>query len=374
LLDSLAGDAYEGILDQQTVEQSGDDYGRNPVGTGPFIFKEWVTGDHITLERNPDFIWGPSFTGGTPPNIQAIIFRIIAETSTVIAGLEAGEIDYTGGDQLLPLDVVNLEATGDFDIIRTPQQGIFPYAVLNLSQSPFDDVRVRQALNYATDKQAIMDIVVPNVGAVIQNGPLSASQEGYWAGIEQMGYSFDLEKAKLLMLDAGYIYNTDGMLEKDGQPFSFEILSPNLDILTKTAEILQAQWKELGVDAQIVVQEFGVALADAQAGNYSVLMMAIGYPNSEMLTIMFHSKNIGGINLSQLNDPELDIILDNMANAVNSSDHMQAAQDAQIRVVEQAYVITLFSQVTSSLISKRVNAYSMDNFYGFRLWNAYIQQ
>lgn len=370
-LDLLPLDGYLGILQQKAVEQYGDNYGRNPVGTGPFMFKEWVTGDHITLERNPDFIWGPPFANGTPPNIQDIIFRIIPEPSTVLAGLEAGEIDFAGVE---PRDIKNLEATGEFDIIRNPSQGMYSYVTYNVSAAPFDDLRVRQALVYATDKQALMDIVSPNSGASIQNGPLSPSQEGYWAGIEEMGYGYDLEKAKQLMLDAGYTYNTDGMLEKDGQPFSFDLLMYNgWETSIKSAEVLQAQWKELGVDVKLQQQDLGAALTDLIEGNYEASMLAFGEPNSILLVELFHSRNIGASNFSQIVDPEIDAILDIMETSSDPAEHLQAAQDAQVRVVEQAYVLPLFTSMNFAVVSKRVKGYTDNVYAGFRLWDAYIQ-
>jgi peptide/nickel transport system substrate-binding protein len=378
LFRNLANEGFQGILDPEVVQQAGDNYGRNPIGTGPFIFKEWVTGDHIILERNPDFVWGPPITNGQPPNIQTIEYRIIPDPSTVIAGLEAGEIDYVeGGTSLLPSDTNNLGATGMFDIVQRPNQGMDPYVTFNTEKAPFNDIRVRQALNYATNKQALMDIMVPNSGSVIQNGPLSASQEGYWPGIEQVGYPYDLEKAKQLMQEAGYTYNADGMLEKDGQPLSFELILLNgMDMYVKPGEILQSQWKELGVDVQLSQQELGVAWEAISPGNYSASLMGFSVPTSEQLVQMFRSNYIdGGFNMSRVNNPDLDALLDTMVTAVDPAVHLQAAQDAQKLIVEQAYILPLFCQVPSEVISKRLKNYNLDlNFSsGIRFWNAYLE-
>jgi peptide/nickel transport system substrate-binding protein len=371
LLDSLAIDSFEGILSQKAVEAAGDDYGRNPVGTGPFIFKEWVTGDHITLERNPDFTWGPA--GITPPNIQTVIFRLIPEGATIVAGLEAGELDYVGNGIIQGLDVKNLEATGNFDIVRNPVQALLPYITLNVSKPPFDDIRIRQALNYAVDEQAIIDLVIPDSGAVIENGPLTPSIEGYWPGIEEMGYNYDLEKAKQLMLDAGYTYNADGMLEKDGVPFSFELITVNgFDVVNKEAEVIQAQWKELGVDVQLNQLDGGVGYQKMLAGDYQSSVNGWGWPNSDLLTQLFHSKNIGGSNMSWVTDPELDTILDNMVTATNTEEHLNFAKEAQIRIVQQAYIVTLFNQVNADIINNRIKGYEDSTYNGFRIWNAYI--
>jgi peptide/nickel transport system substrate-binding protein len=374
-LSILANNVYEGILDQKVVEADRDAYGRNPVGTGPYMFKEWVTADHITLERDPDFAWGPPFMNDQPANIQTIEYRFIPEASTIIAGLEAGEIDaLQGEDKLSPTDISSLESTGMFDILQPLYAGLNPYVTLNVTIAPFDDLRVRQALNYAVNKQALMDVVAPNSGAVIQNGPLSSNMDAYWAGIEDMGYPYDLDKAKQLMQDAGYTYNADGMLEKDGVPLSFELWTfPGFDVFTKAAQVIQSQWKDLGVDVQLVQKDLDAGLTAIFAGDYAAAMMSMGGPNSGYLTDMFHSKNIGGVNMSQINRPDLDAILDRMASAVTQDDHLQAVKEAQQMIVEQAYIVPLFNQPTAEVVSKQIKGATIIRGY-LCFWSAYFEQ
>lgn len=373
LFDFLSFDQVESILSQNAVEEGGESYGRNPVGTGPFVFKEWMTGDHITLERNPDFTWGPM--GDLPANIQTVVFRFIAEPATILAGLEAGEIDYAPAGMFQPVDIINLEETGDFDIVSYFSAGLYPFISLNTSQPPFEDVRVRQALNYATDKQALADVVAPNSGSVMQNGPLSPSTEGYWPGIEDMGYAFDLEKARQLMLDSGYSYNADNMLEKDGATLSVEMITVSgYDVTIKSAQVIQSQWKELGIDVSLTQLDLGVAYDTLISGNYAAAAFGWGWLNSELMNQLFASRNIGSQNFGQVNDPELDALLDQMTTATSVEAHLQAAKDAQIRIVEQAYVIPLFSQRLSSVVSKRIVGYSDDYKNQFRIWNAYINE
>lgn len=375
LFDNLQYEGIMGVLSKRAVEESGDDYARSPVGAGPFIFKEWVTADHITLERNPDFTWGPSYTNGTPPNIQTLIFRTIPESSTIVAGLEAGEITWAGNGYLAPVDVNSLESTGMFDVIRFPAYATMPYINLNLSKEPFNDLRVRQALNLAVDRQAMIDIVVPDSGATPAYGPLPPSAEGYWSGVEQIGYTYDLERAKQLMQDAGYTYNSNGMLEKDGVPLSFTLYVINgLAIDGKADEVLQSQWKQLGVDVNLEISDIGVLIQKLISGDYGASDMGWGAANSELLDTIFNSKFIGANNFSFLNDPEMDAILAKMVSSTSLEDHLNWSMEAQKRTVEQAYIIPLFNQMTSEVINKQLQGYAyIKSDMGFRLWDAYLQ-
>lgn len=373
MIDFLSYDTFEGILSQNAVTQYGDLYGRNPVGTGPYLFKEWVNGDHLTLERNPDFTWGPEFTHGMPPNIQTVIVYFLPETAIISAGLEAGEIDFVYGRTFTPLEINNLAETGMFDILRYPAHELNPFIILNTSQPPFDDILVRLALSHATDKQAVMDMVAYNSGAVVQNGPLSATMEGYWSGIEEMGYDFDLEKARELMQNAGYQTNANGVLEKDGQPFTIELnLINGSEISNQCAEILRAQWRELGIDVQLLQMDRGMFYEKMISGNYTASLMKWGFPNSDIINQLFASRNIGGSNYGHVNDPQLDMILDNMTITTDVQEHLHWAQEAQKRIVEQEYIVTLFSQATGDIVTKRVKNYTHDPISGFRIWNAYL--
>ena len=150
LLENLISAGYMMVFSQDYVEANDADYlTRNPMSVGPFIFQEWVTGDHITLVRNPDYAWGPAYAEGAY-NINSIIFRFIPDESTIISGLEAGEIDAFETstpmviDQLKELDTIYMEQGLNFGVY-----GI----LLNTSLPTFNQLEVRQAFNYAIDRE-----------------------------------------------------------------------------------------------------------------------------------------------------------------------------------------------------------------------------
>ena len=352
LLYNLAYAGYLQPLPRAAVETLGDTFGRQPIGTGPYRVREWATGERLILERNPDFAWGPEFTRGGAPYIETIEFRFLPEYAVALAGLAAGEIDYA---VVQPQDVARIRDMGGFQIFESVSAGLSPYVSLNVSVPPFDDVRVRQAFNLAVDRQALIDTVVLGA-AVPQAGPASVAQIGYWPGAEYLGYGYDLDRARALMEAAGYKYNVGGMLEKDGQPFKLTLQAIPGETTIKTAQVLQQQFKALGVDVTLETPEFGALFQRLATGDYAAAVGGITYNTVELLTFLFHSSMIGGgYNLSFVKDTELDQLLEQANTAVDPEAQAEASGLAQRRIIEQAYVVPLFAPTSFIVLSERVH-------------------
>lgn len=350
LLTALAEPSYMMIMSPEAVDAAGADYGRSPVGCGPYQFKEWVTGDKIVLERNPDFKWGPSFAHDGPWYFDEIEFRIIPESATQVAGLEAGELDAAVIDSN---DVKLLQDTGRFTVYETLAPGAAPYLQYNVTAAPFDDVRVRQAINLAVDRDVLVKVVTQG-NAVAQYGPMSSATVGYWPEIEDMGYHYNLDQAKALMLEAGFTYNADGMLEKDGEPFAVSLKTMGVPLLSKSAEVLQAQFKALGIQVELEQVEPGVLMGDMLSGNYAMGMMTFGWPEADILYMMFHSSGIGALNFGLVKDAELDALLEKTRAETDPAVRQQLVNDAQQYLVEHAYMAPLFATKVFLAVSNRV--------------------
>jgi len=351
LLTSLSDPAFFGILSQKAVEAAGDDYGRQPVGSGPYKFKEWVTGEKVVLERNPDFSWGPAYAHQGPWYFDQIEYRIVPETATQVVSMEAGEVDFGG---IAPSDEETIRQTGLFTLYDLVYQGTGPHLEFNNSRPPLDDARVRQALSMAIDRDVIVKVVMQGQAAV-QYGPLSASTIGYWPGVEYVGYKYNLDKAKALMQEAGYTANASGMLEKDGQPLKFTLKTiAGEETWLKIAEILQEQFKALGVDIQLEQQEAGALVGDEISGNYEMGMMQVGWQDADILYQMYHSSMIGALNLGQVKDPKLDEILTKTRITLDPELRQQWVDDAQRYITEQALMAPLLSMVSYMAVNNRV--------------------
>jgi peptide/nickel transport system substrate-binding protein len=373
LLFNLADPGSMAPVSQASVESQGDQYGRNPAGVGPYMVKEWVTGDHVTLARNPDYNWGPEIAENKGPyNIEEIEFRIIPEYSTTLSGLQAGDITFA---QMLPRDVQTFEDAGNFEIFGQLQKGLWPFFFLNISKPPFDNLQVRQAFNLAVDRQGMLDVLAQGDG-VIMYGPLSPSQIGYWSGIEQIGYGFDLERAKTLIQEAGYTYDTAGMLlTPDGQPFALTLYTtPVDDTWVKVAEIAKEQYKALGVDITIEQYDPGVLAGMLFGGQYNIATFGVTAMEADILYLMYHSSQIGaGINVTNVNDPALDALLASTRTTTDTAARQEIINQVQQKVVEMALSIPLYDTKTYYILNDTVKGASMLRYDVLNLADAYIE-
>ena len=330
MMTTLASGGYLMPLDQAAVEKGGDQYGRSPIGVGPYKFKEWKTGGSIALERNPDFNWGPPNLHAGPWYINSYEFRIIPDYSTQVAGLEAGELDYVVIDTK---DLERLKASPKIQIANLYQNGMRPGLWYNVAKAPFNDVKVRQAFNSAIDQQTIIKTVFSGNG-IEQRGLLSLAVIGYSAETEKAGWKFDLAKGKQLMKDAGYVAGADGMLSKDGQPLKFTMISLPVDPYGKVAQILQQQFKALGADVTIQQIEQGVMIPQMMKGDYNASVLGISYTTADLLYMVLSSANVGaGLNLSQFKDPAIDALLEKTRTETDPA--KQAAIETEIQKVRR---------------------------------------
>ena len=232
LLSHLAHTATS-ILSEQAVTEAGEDYGTLvAVGTGPFRFVDWQTGSHITLERNDDW-WGGEVMS------QQVIFRPITEGTVRAIELETGGIDIAYA--LEPRDALRLENHPSIDLYDVETLST-NYIGFNVQSEPFDDVRVRQAINYALDAEAIVDAVYEGQG-LPANSPISPQVFGAHEDLEP--YAFDPERASELLAEAGYADGFSTTLWTNDNPLRIQI-----------AEIVQAYLADVGVDVDVKINEF----------------------------------------------------------------------------------------------------------------------
>jgi peptide/nickel transport system substrate-binding protein len=367
LLENLTTSFFQ-PLSPAYVEAKGKDYGRNPMGVGPFRFKAWATGEKIVLERNPDFTWGPSYTHGAPSYIETIEYRFIPENATVVAGLETGEIDLAGVETQ---DLAHVQELSQYQIVESPYQGSGVILHVNNAEAPLDDVRVRQALNLAVDRDSLIKIILRGHGAP-SYGPLQPAVNGYWPGVEYIGYGFDLARAMALMADAGFAPNANGILEKDGAPLQLRLAVAGDSV--QAAEVLQQMFKDLGVEITIEQYELGAMINQALSGDYDLMLLAHVWPDSSLLFGLFHSSLIGVLNYSFVNDPQLNPLLEGVVFSTSDEANLKAAADAQRRIVEQANIVFLYAPISYSALSNKVKGVIASPVTGrTEFFDAYIE-
>ncbi|HKK00874.1 MAG TPA: peptide-binding protein [Desulfuromonadales bacterium] len=252
---------------------------RHPIGTGPYRFVKWLPGQEIVLRANPGYFRGE-------PYIHRVVYRIIPDSSTMFLELESGELDYMG---LTPLQYTRQTDTlafrRRFNKYRYLSFG-YTYLGYNLRRPMFQDRRVRQAISYAISKKEIIDGVLLGMGEVA-TGPYKPDTWVYDPNVKR--YPYDPAKARKLLAEAGWRdTNGDGILEKDGKPFSFTIVTnQGNDQRVQTGEIIQRRLREVGIDVHLRVIEWATFLKDfIQPGNFDATILGwSGGPEPDQYTI-----------------------------------------------------------------------------------------
>jgi peptide/nickel transport system substrate-binding protein len=227
---------------------------RHPVGTGPYKFKEWLTGQKIVLVSNTDYYEGR-------PYIDGFITRIIPDTATMFLELRAQGL---GMMDLTPLQYTRQTENNLFkENFQKYRYLGFKYVYLgyNLKNPLFTDKRVRQAISYAINKEEIISGVLLGLGKPA-TGPYKPGTWAYNGNVKI--YNFNPQKARQLLNDAGWKDNKGtGILEKDGKPFVFEIVTnQGNDTRQKCAEIIQRQLKDVGITVKIRILEWSAFVSD----------------------------------------------------------------------------------------------------------------
>ena len=214
-----------------------------PVGTGPFKFVSRAAQDNIVLEKF-DEDWG------TPADLDKVTFKIMENADSLVMSLQSGAIDLCS--HLTSTQVAQLG--GDF-YVAEGTMNLVQALYLNNAEKPFDDVRVRQALCYAVDKQGIIDLAFDGYGSPIGSSMYPAFGKYFDESLTNY-YTKDVEKAKSLLTDAGY---PNGFEMTITVPSNYQ---PHID----TAQVLVEQLKEIGVTAKIELVEWGTWVSDVYAG------------------------------------------------------------------------------------------------------------
>ncbi|WP_096202863.1 glutathione ABC transporter substrate-binding protein [Bacillus sp. FJAT-45350] len=299
-------------------QDAGSYVSANPSGAGPFVFEEWVPGQYIKLVKNDNY-WGE------PAKIDSVTFSIVPESLTRVAELETGNTHII--EQVQPTDISRIEGTPGIGIDRTESLSS-AYIGFNTEKAPFDDIRVRQAVTMALDKEIVVNNILDGVGTIAY-GPLAANVFGYSDEIEVLEY--DVEAAKALLAEAGH---ADG--------FSTTIWTNDNPQRMDLAEFVQAQLKEIGIDVSIEVLEWGAYLentANAQHDMFILGWVTVTADADYGLYALFHSKNHGSAgNRSFIADPELDALLDQARQEADPDVRAELYKEAQQIIVTEAPV------------------------------------
>lgn len=350
-LNNLAS-AWASILNKSFVTSHEKDYGVLYVdGTGPYKFKEWVRNDHLTVVRNEKYTWAPKIFKNTTPYLDEVVFKVIPEDSTRLAELEQGNIQFTAN--LPPAEVDRLEKAKRVNVIRYSDLNT-TFLGFKMGKKPLDDIRVRQAINYAINKEEIIKGAYFGLAEPAW-GPLAPGTWGYWKGIESIAYKYNPARAKQLLDEAGWkLPENGGIRQKEGQPLKILLMYSPGPAVENLMPIIQAQLKAVGIDVQLQQMEWTAYLAALRAGQHEMMLMSVRYTNADILYFYFHSKQRPAPNRFDYVDAKTDELLAVSRTATDEAKRLAAYQDIQKRVVESAVWVPLVHEKRAVAASPRV--------------------
>jgi len=334
---SLLAMPAAGIVSPRAADSLGRDYGRRPVGSGPWRLASWVSGDGMVLERNP-FDRG---AGSGPPRIE---IRLIPETMTRIAEFEVGNLDIL---EIPPAELELWRAAG-VRLLRSPELRIV-YIGLNNVKPPFDDPRVRRALNMAVD----VDMIIGQLLFGAAERATGIVPEGLRGSpLPDPLYRYDPEGARRLLAEAGY-----------PEGFSMEIWQRENPESGRILESVQAFLARAGVEVKIVTREWSAFKQAVDRGTPDAFYLDwfADYPDAgNFLVPLFHSGNRGGGgNRSGFADAAVDSILDLASATDDPGERWKLYADAEARVMSAAPWIFLWFPVRYEVVSHRLEGYEI---------------
>ncbi|HKI58484.1 MAG TPA: ABC transporter substrate-binding protein [Trueperaceae bacterium] len=350
-------DPRAAIVDVAAAKAEGNQFGRKPILTGPWMVSEWRSGDRIILKRNPNYDWGPSYAHKGAPYIDSLVFRIMPESATQVASFEAGEVQVL--NTVPPANVQQLQGDTGVTLDKFLRKGVGLFMEFNTTKAPFDDIHVREALNYAVNKQAVVQVALKGLG-VPAYGILPPSIWGYWDGIQQYAPHYDPEKAKSILEQDGWTMQ-NGKFMKNGQALSFTLYTAPIDTWTASAQVVQSMLKDVGVTMNIQTYEFGTLLSKLKAAEDQAHFMGYTYTSPDIVYLWFDSANDKtGLDLSHIQSPELDSLIAESRTETDNAARLDTYKTIQQFVSDQALWVPIWTNynyigVRDSLVGAKVH-------------------
>jgi peptide/nickel transport system substrate-binding protein len=324
-------------------------YARAPVGTGPYTFSEWKAGRYIILEANPDYF-------EHAPLIKRFVYRIIPDQSVQFLELLTGGIDSM---DLSPYQFLYRSGTPEFEERIEKYRYLahsYTYIGYNIKDPIFSDKRVRQALSYAINKKDIIESVLLGEGEPC-TGPFLKGSAYYDDTAE--AYAYDPMKAAKLLREAGWAdLEGKGTLSRDGKEFRV-ILATNQgsQVREDAATVIQSQWAELGIKAEIQVMAWSAFLDQfINKKNFQAVILGWTIPADPDPFAVWHSDSAGpgGLNFISFSDRQVDELIEKGRREFDVEKRSKIYRQMHRRIAEEAPYTFLFFPYSMPAVQKRV--------------------
>src|SRR5881396_2301034 len=350
-LDIMAA-AAASIVSPTAVKKFGLDYGTNPVGTGPFRFASWERGQRVVLEKNPSY-WK------FPVKVDRVIYRPIVEDQARLTELLTGGLDLIVG---VPADnVAPLEKNPKLTLLKQVGAHVW-YLGMNNQKKPFDDKRVRQALNYAVNKDAIVNDVLNGTGAA-SKGPVLPGTWGADGALKP--YPYDPDRARKLLAEAGY---PNGFTTTLWVPESGSGMQAPVAMST----VIQSNLKAVGVNVTMQTMEWGAYLAKLRSKEQELFALSwmAGMEDPDMVMYpLLHSSQWTpvGPNRALYKNARFDTLLQQARLTTDQAKRAALYREAQRVLVDDAPWVFVDHEIQIAALSKRVQGFKLHPSFDLRV-------
>jgi peptide/nickel transport system substrate-binding protein len=335
------------LLEGQDINNT--PFARNPVGSHYYQLDQWKKGESISLKRNVNATQGQA-------RIDRLVSRIIPDRAAQFLELMADNIDSMSLNSIQYARIFPSRPDLTAKIGQYKELGnSYTYLGFNLKRKPFDDIRVRQAINFAIDKQEIIDGVLLGLGLPVASPYKPGTR---WSNPSLQPYPYDPGKAIALLKAAGFEdHDHDGILDRDGQPLSFEILTNQNKEREMSAVLVQRRLKEIGIDVKIRVVEWATFISRfIKTGDFNVVLLGWGLGLEPDQFNIWHSSQQapGQFNFIGYNNPTVDKLLEDGRTELDPDKRMKIYHEFAKILLEDSPVVYLFAGYGLPAIHKRV--------------------
>ena len=326
---------------------SNHDFNTDPVGAGPYKFVNWNRGDSVEFEAFEDYFLGA-------PSIKHMTWKIIPEGSSRTIALEAGEVDFI--IEVEAMDGDRLKENSNVEVIEYNDTSE-SWLMLNNEKPGLDNQDVRHAINTAIDKESVVTVAYNGMASPA----LSQMPMNFEGATEENADVYDVEKAK-------------EWLDKSGvDPASIELsIICSDDTKKRAGEVIQANLKEIGINAQIESMDLATYLSVTAEGNFTASIG--GYSSSNLLSYVvgvYHSSSINASNKTRLNDPEVDALIDQAKVTLDPAERKGIMEKLSARLNELCSQVSLYQPLTLRAYNKNLKGVEINDAGTIRYENMY---
>lgn len=321
-----------------------ENFNRKPVGTGPFCIGSWKTNEYIRLDRNPSYWQAPA------PWMDAVVFRVLPDPLTLRLAFETRQVDFWSVD---PWAVKSFQSDNRFQIFNAPSSS-YTYVGWNLRRPLFSDMRVRKALAHAINVPQMIEFLLYGYG--IQSTGIFTPQMWFFdPSITPL--TFDPEKARALLAEAGWLLGADGVLEKDGKRFSFTLITNNgNEVRRDIATLIQDDLRKIGIEVSIELYEWAVLISrHVNKSDFDAIVLGWSLPQDDFDQYqIWHSSqtNPEQLNVVGFQNKKVDTLLEKIRQEFNRKKVLTFASNLQQTIYEEQPYLFLFVPEGTSVMWK----------------------